>query len=554
MKGCVMRNMSNNFSLGRKLKGLSKRIAAGVLAAMLGLSAGTYCNYDASVVKANTNATLALNDTYVQGEILKGGDSDFYQITLPSAGWLTITLWAGSIGRGGFALLTDDLGTEYLSTNAPASSEQNPQTATKTITLDKGTYKIKVYGRWSDTIGQYKIKASFKAAGNDETEPNNYFEEAMLLNPDTKVTGFLHTDDKLDFYKIVLPKAMTVRLTMISRAYHTQYSFWDSDCVIIGNSYDMGTASEENPVSKTTDINLNAGINYVKVEGRWGDKGRYQIKWSEAPTPVTNIGITGKTTGRAGETISLKANILPSNATNKTLKWSSFDTSIATVDQSGKVRLKKDGTVTIKAEATDDSGISSTILLTVKPAIHKVTKVTISGEKTLKVGSSIKLSAKVSPSNATNKKVKWSTTKKNIATVSSTGKVTAKAAGKVTIIATAADGSGVSGSYDIVVKSKKSDFDASKSVKKTSSVKARAIGNKKVKVNWKKQSAANKYEIQVATNKKFTSNLLVKNAAKSKDNITIKYKKTGTVYIRVRAIDKYGYVGKWSDIKTVKIK
>ena len=54
-----MRNMSNNFSLGRKLKGLSKRIAAGVLAAMLGLSAGTYYNYDASVVKANTVSTLS---------------------------------------------------------------------------------------------------------------------------------------------------------------------------------------------------------------------------------------------------------------------------------------------------------------------------------------------------------------------------------------------------------------------------------------------------------------------------------------------------------------
>ncbi len=536
------------------MKGLGRRIAAGVLAAMLGLSAGTYVNSNGSVVEANTNTTLALNDVYVQGEILNGGDSDFYQITLPYAGWLTITLWAGSIGRGAFALLTDDLGTEYFWESASSSSETNPQTATKTITLDKGTYKIKVYGRWSDTVGKYKVKASFKPADNNETEPNNYFENAMVLNPDTQVTGFIHTDDDLDFYKIVLPRDMSVRLTMISRTRHTQYSFWDSDCVIIGDYYDVGNASEDSPVSKTTDINLKAGVNYVKVNTRWGDKGRYQIKWQETPTPVTNIGITGSTSGRAGNTISLSANVAPSNATNKTLKWSSSDTSVATVNDSGNVYLKNEGTVTIYAEATDESNVKGSISITVKEAIRKVTRVTISGEKTVKVGSGIKLKAAVAPGNATKKTLKWYTSNKNVATVDSWGRVTGKKAGKATIVATATDGSGVSGSYQITVIKKNADPASSKSVKKASSVKVSAIGNKKVKVTWKKQSAANKYEIQVSTNKKFTQNVLVKNAAKNKTALTIKYKKAGNAFVRVRAIDKYGYVGKWSDVKTVKIR
>ena len=536
-----------------KRRAIGKRIAAGAIAAILGISAGTYTGPDVGVVQASTNATLPLNDTYVQGAILTRNEPDFYQITLPSAGWLTMTLWGGSIEDSGITLLTEDLGREYCTDTIGNSSETNPKTAARTITLDKGTYKIKVYGRYG-AVGQYKIKASFKAAGNNETESNNYFENAMLLNPDTQVTGFLHTDDKLDFYKIVLPRSMTVRVTMISRADNTWYSFWNSDCVLASDHYDVGRANENSPNSKTTDINLNAGVNYIKVEPRWGDLGRYQIKWTEAPTPITQIGVTGPASGRAGNTITLSANITPSNATNKTLKWYSSDNSVATVNNSGVVTLKSEGSVIITAEATDGTAAKGSIFITVSKAIKKVSSIAISGEKTVKVGNSINLKATVNPTNATNKKVRWSTTNKNIATVSSSGKVTGKKAGKVRIIATAADGSNVAGSYEVVVVGKNKDYAASKAVKKTSSVKVTAAGNKKVKVTWKRQSVANKYEIQVATNKKFTKNLLVRNATKTKNSITISYKKAGTVYIRVRALDKYGYVGKWSDIKTIKLK
>ncbi len=225
---------------------------------------------------------------------------------------------------------------------------------------------------------------------------------------------------------------------------------------------------------------------------------------------------------------------------------------MAKINSKGKITFKKPGTVTITATATDGSGIKATTSISVEPI--PVSNVTISGEKVVKVGSSIKLTAKVSPSNASYKKVKWSCYDTSIATVDSNGKVKGKKAGTTYIYAKATDEFGELAYYKIKVIKKNADPAASKIVKKTTSVKTKAEGGKKVKVSWKGDGNAIRYEVQIASDKKFTKTLVVTKAKKGTDNISIKYKKTGNAYVRVRAVDKYGYVGEWSSIKQVKVK
>lgn len=70
---------------------------------------------------------------------------------------------------------------------------------------------------------------------------------------------------------------------------------------------------------------------------------------------------------------------------------------------------------------------------------------------TLYVGDTYKIVATVLPENATNRKLTWSTADKNILTVSS-GKVTAKKAGTVTVTAKATDGSGKKATCKVTVK------------------------------------------------------------------------------------------------------
>ncbi len=548
-------------SINNLIISITNRLLIGILAIFLGCTLGNNSFLTTSKVHA-ANYDLKLDDTYVQGNIPNIETADFYKIVLPSSGWLTVTIQGFSITNGYADVLTADLANKYGSCNVTGSSQTNPKSNSVTIPLEKGTYIVKAYGGSSDT-GIYRIKAALKPAENNEAEPNNDFSTAMKLDNSQLVRGFCSVDDRMDIYKVTLDKAMTVRV-LFTTNFHSYFQVFDSNFERMGgNDTFWGhteTPSEDNPLLLTKDFQLPAGNNYIKVVAGYLDGsdptllGRYYIKWIEAPTLVTEVKIKGSTSGRVGETIQLTADITPDNATNKTLKWESSDSSVATVDNSGKVTLKKEGTVTITASTTDDSELSDKITITVKEALKKVTEITISGKKTLKVGSTIKLTATVKPSNATNKKVKWSTTNKNIATVSESGKVKAKKAGKVTIIATAADGSGVSGTYDLKITKKNQDPDTSNAVKKTTSVSAKVLGSKKVKVSWKKQKSAAKYEIQIATNKKFSKNLLVKNIAKSKNNAKITYKKSGNVYIRVRALDKYGYVGKWSDVKTVNLK
>ena len=167
--------------------------------------------------------------------------------------------------------------------------------------------------------------------------------------------------------------------------------------------------------------------------------------------PITKITLN-KTSAKIfiGKTVTLKSTVSPSNATNRNVTWKSSNTSVATVSSAGVVTGKKAGTATITCTAKDGSGVKATCKITVtKP----VTKITLNkAAASIKAGKTVKLSAAVTPTNATDRSVIWSSSNTSIATVSSTGVVTAKKAGTVTITCKAKDGSGVKATCKITVK------------------------------------------------------------------------------------------------------
>ena len=134
-----------------------------------------------------------------------------------------------------------------------------------------------------------------------------------------------------------------------------------------------------------------------------------------------------------GSSASLTAKVSPDNATNKTVTWSSSKSSVATVSN-GTVKAVAEGTATIMAKA---GGKSATCLVTVTAKEVAVTGITLSPTTlTIEAGKTRKLTATVTPSNATNATVTWSSSKTSVATVND-GTVTAVAEGEATITATA---------------------------------------------------------------------------------------------------------------------
>ncbi len=167
----------------------------------------------------------------------------------------------------------------------------------------------------------------------------------------------------------------------------------------------------------------------------------------KAPVKISKIKLSGISKKiAAGKKIKLTASIKPSNAANKKLTWKSSNKKIATVNSKGIVTMnKKSGgkSVTITATAKDGSKVKAAYKITSMKGVVK--KVAISGKTTVKVGKTLKLKAKVTASKKANKTLKWTSSNKKYATVSSSGKVKALKAGKgkkVKITAMATDGSG----------------------------------------------------------------------------------------------------------------
>ena len=201
------------------------------------------------------------------------------------------------------------------------------------------------------------------------------------------------------------------------------------------------------------------GTYTIQIVGTGLYKGSLEKSYQILPITVAEIRLSQSTLSmKKGETAALTVTITPENATDKSVDWTSSDTKIATVDSTGKVTAVSAGTAIITCMAKDGSDKKATCEVTVtdptppKPSVVKVTKITLN-KTTASVGKgkTMQLTATVTPTNATNKAVTWKSSNTKIATVSSTGKVTAKSAGTVTITCTAKDGSGKKATCKVTV-------------------------------------------------------------------------------------------------------
>ena len=99
-------------------------------------------------------------------------------------------------------------------------------------------------------------------------------------------------------------------------------------------------------------------------------------------------------------------------------------------------------------------GSSASPAKTITTNIQNVTGISINpdGAQTKNIGDIFKITATVSPSDANNKSITWSSTNSGVATVDSSGNVRCVSAGTATITATAADGSSVKAELSLTVR------------------------------------------------------------------------------------------------------
>lgn len=218
--------------------------------------------------------------------------------------------------------------------------------------------------------------------------------------------------------------------------------------IIIYTCIECGLKRTEVIPKLTNSSDESVGSNTENTNHNGSDQSSNPGSSSAAIIKVQSIqlkGISNKIA--AGKKIKLTAEVFPLNASNQGIIWTSSNSKVAIVNQNGVVTFKKKAggkSVVITATAADGSGIKTTFKM--KSMKGMVKKVTISGakKKIVKAGKTLKLNAKVTATKGANKKLQWISSNTKYATVSASGKIKTKKAGKgktVKITAMSTDGS-----------------------------------------------------------------------------------------------------------------
>jgi GH25 family lysozyme M1 (1,4-beta-N-acetylmuramidase) len=187
--------------------------------------------------------------------------------------------------------------------------------------------------------------------------------------------------------------------------------------------------------------NVDLNFWYDKVRTNDDDVSVTVVKLNK--TSYTSIRKTKNTT------FTLKATVKTTGQTGVT--WKTSNKNVAVVNSAGKVTCKSKGSCYITATAKDGSKRYARCKVTVVQRVTKI-KLNKTSYKLSKKGSTVKLKATCTPTKANSKKVSWKSTKTKVATVNSSGKVTAKKKGTCYIVATTKDGSKLSAKCKITVK------------------------------------------------------------------------------------------------------
>ncbi|MCM1245777.1 MAG: Ig-like domain-containing protein [Roseburia sp.] len=175
-----------------------------------------------------------------------------------------------------------------------------------------------------------------------------------------------------------------------------------------------------------------------------------------SPTSQTGSQVSATLTMRKGSTFRIKTQLFPSSAKKTSLIYKSNKGKIATVSKKGVIKAKKIGKATITVAPKGTKKIKGVIKVTVKDQLKKVKTIKLNQNAlTFSLGTPInssKLTAKIiSPKKPTNKKIRWISENNNVASVNSSGLVTAKGVGTTSVTAIAADGQGAKASCRVTV-------------------------------------------------------------------------------------------------------
>lgn len=242
-----------------------------------------------------------------------------------------------------------------------------------------------------------------------------------------KVTGVEVLEITLDTEEADLNVGESIVLSAVIVPYYAENQ------TIIWSSSDGSVASVENGTVKA----LHSGEAVITASTANGKTAECTI--TVPGTKVTDVSLDPtEAQMHIGETLQLEETVIPKNADNQNVTWTSSNEAVASVDEDGLVTAEDAGTAIITV-TTEDGGKTAQCTITVLKI--PVTGVSLNHTTAeLRVKKTLQLTETVTPENADNKDVTWSSSNEAVASVNENGLVTAKNAGTATITVTTEDG------------------------------------------------------------------------------------------------------------------
>jgi len=244
-----------------------------------------------------------------------------------------------------------------------------------------------------------------------------------------------------------------------------------NDTIVVGNTRQLGVTFNPSQASwrDVTWSSSNQGVISVSPTGfivahsageavisvRSACGNRLASVTFRAVVPVSNVSIGGRPTNDimdVGDSVTLRANVVPGNATNTTVSWSSDDTSVATITPFGVLTARARGTSVISVRTIDGNRTASFTVTVRQPVggislCRNAVTLNIEGD----VHESTTLVATITPLDANNVDVTWETSDSSVVSVTNDGVVRAVGPGSAQVIVRSAENPGIAAVSDVTV-------------------------------------------------------------------------------------------------------
>lgn len=356
-------------------------VSSGVYYVKVSTSYGATCDYSYSITNSFSStdyyekelnnsyatATVMSTDKEYGGYMNSTGDSDFYKITAPSNGKLSISfnhtyvdnyyvywkVWIYYYSGGSYNELS------YKQINGTSNEKVDFPTIG---TVSSGVYYIKVTTAYDATCEHYySIKNTFSSTNYYEKEINNSYATATNISLNNAYGGYMNKSDDSDFYKFTLSSNSTITVNFNHTYINDYYVYWKvwvysySGGAYTEVAYKQISGSDNESYSLINKQSLSSGTYYLKISTGYDAtcNHEYSITVTSPNASTTSYtlsydanGGSGAPSAQTGSTTYTISSTVPTRSGYTFLGWSkSSSASSASYTGGDKITLSSNTTL-----------------------------------------------------------------------------------------------------------------------------------------------------------------------------------------------------------------